>query len=533
MARQPQQQQDAGKAGQWAGSDPEFFRLTDFKGLNTKATRPAIDEQQCSWLENIHPVGPGNAQALWGPGLPIFNSAKFVVTLFFFNIAGAEYGAIFFTDGTASAVNLVSGAVTVISATPGTFYPGDLTLGTPSPPPACAQWGDKGILIVATAGVDNYWAFDGTLYAPGAASPAWLNGGTPTTMPTGIAGTAIETYQARAWVMHGDHFSTSAPGNGASFSSAVGGIAATPSSDSFLRWQFMQAKQNSSFLYLFADSSINVVSNVQTGGSPVLTTFNNQNVSANIGTPWRNSVQQYGDGLIFANTIGVWELRGGSAKKISDELDGIFANSLGYFIGPGALTSIRPSSAVMSINGVLLYMLLMPILDPFTFVQRNAIMMWDGKKWFVGSTEGLGIELTFIASQEFNSVLQAYGSDGTSIYPLFTTPVAGLNRIIQTKFWSGKSMELVKQIMRAYVLIHDDSNGSGAVLTGTVDTVLENQQNTTAITFSSSGAVEYSLNGQDKPPIGALVGMTLNSNSKAFRLISLALLYRDLTPLGG
>jgi hypothetical protein len=34
--------------------------IKNFKGLNTKANRTAIDEEEFSWIENAQPIGFGN-----------------------------------------------------------------------------------------------------------------------------------------------------------------------------------------------------------------------------------------------------------------------------------------------------------------------------------------------------------------------------------------------------------------------------------------------------------------------------------------
>jgi len=47
--------------------------------------------------------------------------------------------------------------------------------------------------------------------------------------------------------------------------------------DSFLRVGFTQLKQTTEFLYLIADSSVELYSGVQTSGVSPITTFTNQN----------------------------------------------------------------------------------------------------------------------------------------------------------------------------------------------------------------------------------------------------------------
>jgi hypothetical protein len=541
----------------FAGGESKFFTLQQFGSLNTKANRPAIGDQEFSWIENMMPIGDGNLRAMPSNGASIYTAgdALTIIYMYFFNIGANEYAAVFLSDGTADQVNINTSAVTPITTVAGTFFPGDASLNNPAP--AAAQYGQSGIVIVTTASSNGYYAWDGiTLYVPGVPAPNWLTNTTPTTMPSGISGTCVETYQSRVWVGKGAQYSFSAPGNGASFSGALGG-GTTPSNDSFLRREITQIRQSNGFLYLVADSSINVVSNVQSGGSPILTTMNNQNADPQVGSAYHSSVQAFGRGLVFANDRGIFALVGGAAQKISDMLDGLFyAVDIPYLDSDATIN--QPSSAVADIYTVKVYMLLLPLIDPLTGLERRGLVMWDGKKWFLGSQD---TALTFIATQEINSELTAYGTDGKNIYPLFASPSATLKKIWQTKLWSGDGFQITKQAMRFYTQAQDNS-GSGFSITGTVDYVLENSglksapivipsvaysiiwqnaalgviqfQNGSSqnINFGSTG---LSLNGFDAGTInqrGNLIGLTLQTTSPDFTVTAHSLLYQNQSPIG-
>ena len=396
------------------------------------------------------------------------------------------------------------------------------------------------------------------MYSPGVASPSWLNGGTATAMPSGVAGTAVETFLSRVWVTNAQNLIFGAPGNGASFSGTLGG-GTTPSVDSFLRRERTQVRQANGFLYVFGDSSVNVISNVNSSGSPVITTFNNQNVDPQSGTPWHNSVQAFGRGLIFGNSAGVYAIYGGAAEKVSDNLDGIF-EAAGVTLLSDSVVH-QPSGAVMTINDIKTYMILLPIKNLFTGVIRRALAVWDGKKWFLGSQDN---SMTFIATQEINSILSAWGTDGTDIFPLFTTPSETLVKIWQSKLWAGDSgFQTIKQAMRIYTMAQDNS-GAGYEFTGTIDAVGESIGLTTqAITIDSvnfvitwinnlSQHVQFqnnamqdvfwigvgsgiTLNGIGGAPLtsrGGVMGWTLQSVSTDFTVLAHSLLYQKQSPLG-
>ncbi len=540
----------------FAGGDKKFFTLQKFATLNTKAQRPAIGDQEFSWIENMMPIGDGNLRTLWSNGAFLYTApgGLTIIYLYYFNIGTVTNVAVFLSDGTAVQVNTKTAVVTTISNLAGQFFPGSAALGNPLP--AAAQYGQSGIIIVTTASTNGYFAWDGvTFYVPGATAPNWLTGSTPTSMPSGVSGTCVETYVGRVWVGNGPEIIFSAPGNGADFSPADG-AGATTSNDSFLRREVTQLKQSNGFLYAFADSSVNVISNVQSSGSPILTTFNNQNVDPQVGSPWHNSVQAFGRGLVFAHSSGVYALIGGAAEKVSDMLDGLFSEASAIL---AADTSVQaPSSAVATLFGIKVYMMTLPVQDLFTGLIRIVVVMWDGKKWFMGSQSQV---LAFIAPQEINSTLSCWGTDGTNLFPMFTTASNTLNKIYQTRLWPGDGFQITKQAMRFYSQIEDNS-GSGYTITGTVDYVLENRGQQTApititsnnfpIIFTNSGgqALQFqnsllqninftigglSISGFDAGNInqrGNLLGLTLQSTSPDFTVIEHSMLYQNQSPLG-
>ena len=118
----------------FAGAEPKTFVLEKFGGLNTKANRPAIGDQEFSWLENLMPIGDGNLRCLPtnGPVLYTAGAGLSIIYFYCFNIASNVYAAVFLNDGSAVQVNLTTAAV-VTMAPPSTFFPGSVTLGNPGP----------------------------------------------------------------------------------------------------------------------------------------------------------------------------------------------------------------------------------------------------------------------------------------------------------------------------------------------------------------------------------------------------------------
>lgn len=272
--------------------------------------------------------------------------------------------------------------------------------------------------------------------------------GTPFLMPFGVSGTTVETYQARVWVSNGSASSNTPPKNRTLFSSPQnpvdfgdgGGV--FQSFDSFLRVGYHSLKQANGFLYLIGDSSMNYLSSVTTTNSSSantvatpITTINNQNVDPQIGTPWPASVQVFSRNIVFANSIGIFASTGGALEKISTPLDGFYASGPIFGIGSNF------SSAIATIFGTSVYMLLLPVVDQFTGQLVNKLLMWDGRRLWTSQQDR---NLSYIAAQELNSVLTAYGTDGSAIFPLFNTPSTGFQKVAQSKLFSDPAYFMTK-----------------------------------------------------------------------------------------
>lgn len=254
---------------------------------------------------------------------------------------------------------------------------------------------------------------------------------TATLMPFGISGTTIETFSGRAWIGLNAVYSFSAPGSLVDFSTSSGG-GQIQSADSFLRVKYTRFVQSNGFLYLIADSSINYISGVQTSGNPPTTTFTNQNADPEVGTAWPYAVAPVGRNIVFGNSYGVHQLLGAEAKKISEPMDGVY-NSVGNQTN-GFAFNLTPSAARAIVFGKKIWMLLLPIIDPITNALGNKLLINDGKKWFA-STQAVNI--TFIQTQEINSILTAWGTDGHNLFPMFKFPSPNFTKRAQTKLWDA------------------------------------------------------------------------------------------------
>lgn len=349
-------------------------------------------------------------------------------------------------------------------------------------------------------------------------------------MPTGVQGTCIEVYLSRTWVGKVGTFSWSAPSNGASFATSQGGGSQTIVDP--LRHQLINLKQANGFLYVIADSGVNVISNVQTAGTPPTTTFNNINVDPQVGSNWRDTVQSFGRGLIFANPLGVHSLYGGEVTKISDAMDVLFQKRS---------DSLTPCGSVASIFDVKNYVVLIQTTDLTTSTVRNLLLCWDGRGWHVASQE---TTLDFIWGRSSNSNLESHGTNGEIVFLMFQTPSSTLQKKLQTKLWPGDSPLVAKQALRAYTQATDNSGGGyNFSLTGDSETgslALSAGTNTIEFTNSSGGVIQFQSAGgdifwtvgastveySDNDSAGNFLGLTLTSSSEDFSVSLLAVGYK-------
>ncbi len=344
-------------------------------------------------------------------------------------------------------------------------------------------------------------------------------------MPFGIQGSTGDVNGGRIWVasvISPVKVFFSAPGTQAPQDFLPSdGAGAFPPNDSHLQYQYTALKSSGGeFLYLIGDSSVDYESGAQTTGSPSVTTFAKLNVDEQIGTVWRDSVVNFGRAIVFANTFGVHTIYGGAVTKISPPLDGVYTTAL------DTISSILPSSAVAEIFGIHVYMLLLPIIDPITGALSRTLFMWDGKRWWPGNQSA---DLRQISTSEYASDIRAWGSDGTSIFQLFTTP-GTTTKTLLTKLWTKPSILMEKKAAMFYAQFKAPAGGAAA-LTFAVDT----GRTSMAITqgsFTTPGGGDGDFARSRTPPlVGQALGYRMTSTSGDFTIINLLMLGQEYKKL--
>jgi len=372
---------------------------------------------------------------------------------------------------------------------------------------------------IASVLITNGGAY-GTSVAPNiAVTDTVVNAaGSISLMPFGIQGNAIETYQGRAWIVNGPILYWAAPGSFTDFATSDGGGNQT-SGDNFLKVGYTRLVNTNGFLYLIGDSSMNYISGVQTSGNPPTTTFTNQNADPDTGTPYPASVLCMGRDIVLANSVGIYLSRGAALEKISEELDGVW-NSVANFGG------LQLSAAKANVFSKKIWMVLAQIVDPVSNTAQNKLIIWNGKKQWYASVQDFG-PLTYIASQEINSVFTAWGTDGLVIRPLFQVPSVGFQKVVQSRYWDAPGgYQFSKATGRFFSIWNYNQAGSLNIIAdidavgikGADGTTFTNTQPYTIPSPAGSGyfVTPPEAVGQQ----GVLTGLTLKTNEADVSLVS-------------
>jgi len=345
--------------------------------------------------------------------------------------------------------------------------------------------------------------------------------GSVTLMPYGVSGNCVETYSGHVWVGSRSsgtaNLQWSAPGSPSNFATSAGG-GSEQATQSYLKIGYTRLVQSNGFLYLIADSSIDYISGVQTSGVPPTTSFTQQNADPTIGTPYPWSVILHGQDILFANSIGVYGVAGARPAKISAMLDGIWNN-------PTNFAGLNLSAAHATIFNREVWMTLATFVNPITSATVTQPVMWDGKRWF---SSPQNLSLTFIGSQEINSVFTAYGTDGTVVAPLFNTPSTNFAKRVQSKLWAEPGGYLLTKATNRFWAVLDYYSISSASITAFIDSVCADSSNAGSISYTSAG---YTIAGPSItgpwviPPMqvgqqGILTGFSLKTNCADMAVVS-------------
>lgn len=127
-----------------------YLVTKQFKGINTKNNRTAIDEMEFAWLENLMPLGYGNLKALPAPDNQSVAFGNTVSQLFTVNINNKDYVLAFENDGRCEYVDLATNTKGNVAVT-STFSNSGMRV---------SQWKDERALILDP--IKGYYTWNGT-----------------------------------------------------------------------------------------------------------------------------------------------------------------------------------------------------------------------------------------------------------------------------------------------------------------------------------------------------------------------------------
>jgi len=427
------------------GEEPRRTKIfREWKGVNTQASRLSIPQDAFYNLENIIPIGAGNCHTVPNISAALFDyTADQPYWMQFATINGIDYLIVFGNTGKVFAYNIVGGTSAQINA-------GHLLSGANS---RMDQWKNSVILFIDSTG---YYSWDGATFAPitGAGVPSY--------------GDDIAVYSGRVWIAQGRVITVSGANDysAASFTVANGAASVNLTDPQIRGNGIVRLLSANGYLYIFARSSINIISDVyvpvdSTGAAivPQTPVFTNLNVQAMIGTDHPGSVFAFGRDIMFANHYGAYILRGITATRLSTDIDGTW-----QYINKSGTADLSGGAA--TVQNILNACFLFQRLNDPVFGSNTVVACWfDGKWWFTNYGS-----LTFITQALVGNVPQLFGFIANKLYQLHADNTTAPNTVWSTALWPMDDPLADKQVLRAGFEVTSSLLSSQSNFTLTVDT---------------------------------------------------------------
>lgn len=423
--------------------EQKVFR--EFGGMDTQAYRTSIPDDRFYWLENVMPIGFGNLKAVPAVSAALQSiSPDTCYEMFTYNVSGTDYVAMFCVSGAAYEVKLTSPYTKTTIGVAATFS-GSGVYAT--------QWNNLGILIVDP--VKGY--FDWRVTTPA----------TRTLLDATKTGTLIAVYAGRAWIFNNRTVNYT---DALSYNSFAGSGGSFVLNDPTLHAGVTAVAVANNFLYIFGANSINVISDVRVVGGVAL--FSNVNIQSSVATGFPLAVFPYYRAVFFPSNYGFYSLYGSTPQKVSDQLDGVF-----QLID----TTMPISGGAVLISSILCAAFMFTYNDP-ALGARPLVAIFFNDKWFV-STQGASLKS--IVAATVNGVPLLFGTDGTSLFQLFSSTTAAISTKIQTKLFDFGDSIVDKQSLKFGI---ETVNPSSTV---SFSVTIDNEFGTVPLTLSGSNTVTW------------------------------------------
>lgn len=330
--------------------------------------------------------------------------------------------------------------------------------------------------------------------------------------------TDVATFSGRVWVASGRTLYYSAADSATDFTSVSAGSLTL--SDSTLRGNIKAIVSANNYLYIFGETSINIISDLRVTQEGT-TLFTNTNVSASIGTGRTDAIFPYFRSLLFMNDYGMYALVGSTTSKLSDPLDGLFPN----------IDFTQPiTGGQVLVNNILCAAFNFTYNEPGEAPRQVQALFFD-KKWFITSQGALN----FVASVPVEGTIRLYGVANKDLYQLYGDSTAPINSMIQTALMPLGDPIRTKQALKfgveativtasTFNITVDSETSSSPVYTLENSGVqwINNQNQVITWTNNSSQVIGwllstgYFLYKSDAQQYGKYLGLTLTSSAAAF-----------------
>lgn len=256
-----------------------------------------------------------------------------------------------------------------------------------------------------------------------------------------IGGTSIATYAGRVWIGLGRVVFFTDINSYNSFGGAGGSFTIN---DSYLHNNITALFAANNYLYIFGDTSIDALSNVNIALG--VTSFSRINITASVGTITPTSIFAYYRAIVFYHTSGFYLLSGATPEKISNKISGIVKNIV--VVGVSFSTPLAWGAQVL-IQGELCATLLFSFTDTFTQggAVRTLFALYFRGRWWVASWPGLQAQSMFSISVAGNEMM--YGWVGNGLYQAFNAGSPFSAWLLKTKLWDAGSPLTEKQSLTA------------------------------------------------------------------------------------
>lgn len=282
-----------------------------------------------------------------------------------------------------------------------------------------------------------------------------------TIMPSGvISGVGIATYDGRVWIAAGRAVFYTDVDSYNNFGGTGGSFTIT---DSYLHLNITALFAANNYLYIFGDTSIDVLSNVTVANG--LTSFSRINITASVGTSIPTSIFAYYRGIIFYHPSGFYLLSGATPERISEKISGLVQEIL-----PGSLPNNGVYCCQVIVQGELCAAAVFTFTDIFTQngTVRTIVALFFRGRWWVASMGSLAI--TSMVTRIIATGQAGYFWAGNSLYQAFSATANISPWLVKTKFYDGGVPLREKQSIN--IAVAGVMDGSASLVTCTVDTEL-------------------------------------------------------------